>query len=861
MRKEIIWCICVVWLSLFGSDLVSARNDSKLLSFKKVRQADFSFVDFDIICDTADFQVVWKSAGILASDVEKVIDYKPAVSDKSTKEKILLMGTLGHNKKIDHLVSMGKLDVSGIRNGWEQFIIKRIDAPWPGVTQALVIAGSDRRGTAYGAMTLSEQMGVSAWEWWADVPVRKQKNLAVTVDYVSKKPSVKYRGIFINDEDWGIKPWSSKTYEKNLGDIGPKTYARVCELLLRLKGNMLAPAMHSCTGPFYKYDQNKKVADEYGIIITTSHCEPLLFNNASSWEWNKQRDGEWDYRKNKAVIYKKMDDRVREAAPYENIYTIAMRGVHDEGLKGNLSAEERVDILSEVIKDQRCILEENLKCSSEEVPQIFVPYKETLAIYEDGLQIPEDVMLVWPDDNYGYMKRLSSPDEQKRKGGSGVYYHTSYLGAPHDYLWLCTTPPVLMYEELKKAYDTGADRYWLLNVGDIKPAELDIQTFMEMAWDLDRFDYASVNRHQSRYLADIYGEEYEKAFQTILDEYYRLAWSRKPEFMGWERQWDAPQYKELSDTEFSFQNYNEALQRLTDYKAISDLSNKIYQELPLPYRASFFEMVCYPVMASYQMNRKFLMAQYNHEQIKAGCISFANWAAKESKAAYDSINSLTDTYNTLLDGKWKYMMSISMGWAAKHDRMPEVTYTENVKVEEPDLSVKEQNNVLEGCMVLDLVDYEKYKAGSNLDIRLIEGIGYDWKALQLGEAVQEQCNPNDLSGARVDFKIPSIKAEKVKVYIYTLPFFPLYEGRSTRFGVSFDGADPVVLENRPVEFTKEWKDDVLRNGTLFTVEFPVAKETKKHQLTLVCGDPGVVIQKIIIDWGGLKETYVGPPAR
>jgi len=252
----------------------------------------------------------------------------------------------------------------------------------------------------------------------------------------------------------------------------------------------------------------------------------------------------------------------------------------------------------------------------DEIPQIFVPYKETLDLYRQGLKVPDDVALVWTDDNYGYIKRLSNPEEQKRSGGSGVYYHSSYLGAPHDYLWLCTTPPVLMYVELKKAYDTGADRYWLINVGDIKPAELCMQMFFDFAWDVERFDFTSINRHQSRFLARIFGAKHEKVFQDMLDNYYRLAWSRKPEFMGWEREWDAPQYEEIANTDYSFHSYNDAQQRLADYQRISDLADQISNQLPEDYRPAFFEMVAYPVKGSYQMNRKFLLAQLSNEQAK-----------------------------------------------------------------------------------------------------------------------------------------------------------------------------------------------------------------------------------------------------
>ncbi|MEO0216479.1 MAG: glycosyl hydrolase 115 family protein, partial [candidate division WOR-3 bacterium] len=725
--------------------------------------------------------------------------------------------------------------------------------------KALVIAGSDRRGTAYGVFTLSEAIGVSPWYWWADVPVKKSPELYLNeIDYISKSPSIKYRGIFINDEDWGLKPWASYNYEKDLGDIGPKTYAIVYELLLRLKGNMLAPAMHSCTGPFYSYPDNKVVADEYGIIITTSHCEPLLFNNASKIEWDVERDGDWNYVTNKMTILRKLDNRVKEACPYENIYTMGMRGLHDEGMRVNLPQEEKVKILEQVIADQRKILQKYINQPINQIPQIFVPYKETLDLYNLGLNLPDDITIVWTDDNYGYIKRLSNPKEQKRSGGSGVYYHISYLGAPHDYLWICTTPPVLMYTELKKAYNTGAEIYWLLNVGDIKPAELAIQTFFDLAWDIDRFDYVNINHHQSKFLANIFGCKYEKEFQDILDNYYRLAWARKPEFMGWEREWDDPQYEELTDTKFSFHHYNEAQQRLADYQRISDLANKILQELPEEYRPAFFEMVGYPVMGAFQMNRKFLMAQLNHEKLKENDFAAANWAARQSRAAFDSINHLTYRYNALVNGKWNYMMSLPPGWCAKYQNMPEVTCTEGIEEIPIDLTPQKSKTVLEGCMVIDLKNFKNKVTDPGHTLRVVEGIGYDGYVIQLGEATEESLNEITLNGPRLEYEFSGVNADSVTVYVYSVPFFPLYPGKSNRFGISVDGFPVFVIKNEPKEFSKQWKDQVLQNGSVAVATFPLKKDKQIHTLTLTCGDPGVMIQRVIIDYGGLKESYLGP---
>ena len=319
-----------------------------------------------------------------------------------------------------------------------------MENPFEGVDKALVIAGSDKRGTAYGITTVCKAIGVSPWHFWSDVPVKKQSQLYLQkTNYISKSPSVKYRGIFINDEDWGLHPWAGKNMDKTVGDIGPNTYEKVFELMLRLKANMVAPAMHECTKAFYTVAGNMETADKYGIMMTTSHCEPLMYNNAS--EWDEKVHGEWDYRTNRSEIDKVLDERVAQAGKKENIYTIALRGKHDSGMKGSM--EEKFQLLGSAIESQRGILKKHIDKPIEEIPQIFVPYKEVLDIYEKGLKVPEDITIVWPDDNYGYIKKLSNADERKREGGSGVYYHISYLGWPNDYLWLNTTSPALMYAE------------------------------------------------------------------------------------------------------------------------------------------------------------------------------------------------------------------------------------------------------------------------------------------------------------------------------------------------------------------------------------------------------------------------------
>ena len=919
-----------------------------------------------IYYDAGDYNVVGKTACLLAEDIKRVTNKKIAVSSKKvSSEYAVVVGTVGHNAFIDQLVAEGQLDVSAISGGWEQFVIKTIEVPVKGVKKVLVIAGCDRRGTAYGVFTLSEAMGVSPLYWWADVPVKKKSQLYVeSVNYTSQAPSVQYRGIFINDEGWGITPWAGKTFDKELGDIGPKTYAKVCELILRMKGNMLAPAMHPSSGAFNKYPENKLVADSYGIIMSSSHCEPLLFNNVT--EWDKKTMGEWNYMTNKGGINKILDRRVSENAPYENIYTIAMRGIHDAGLVG-VPKDKEVSLVEEVIADQRGILKKYIDSPLDSIPQIFVPYKEVLDIYERGLRLPEDIMLVWPDDNFGYIKRLNNKEERNRKGGSGVYYHISYLGEPHDYLWLNTTPPALMFEEMRKAYDTGAKRYWLLNVGDIKPGELGMKTFLDMAWDIDKFNFDNINNHQVDFLVSVFGEKYREDIDDIMNSYYHLGFQHKPEAMGWGYEWNNEHAQErMTDTDFSFANYNEAEGRMQEYDRISDKSEKIWNTLPESYKAAFYELVFYPVKGAALMNKKMLTAQQNRWYARQGRTA-TNYLADRAKAYHDSIDYYTGIYNSLLNGKWNHMMALAPGWTATYQKMPPVmtidvpqkaemrvflpgqdsplgkttlnvlpcinpytrkesfielynvgkqSFTWNATVSDSWIKLSRQSGTTllqeriivsvdwtrvpvgervtgeievisgdrqekiylpvfnpayptvgelkgwyvedNGCVSINPGKYHRKVENEDIKMKVIKGLGYENQCIQLGEATKPVQNPRrSKKAAKVEYDFYTFNAGSVTVYTYALPVFPVNSERSTCFGIMIDDGLLKYASNNAKEYSGEWRENVYRNSTINAVTLNIDKPGK-HTLKLICSDPGMIIQKVVIDMGGMKRSYLGP---
>lgn len=585
-----------------------------------------------IACGNSEEEVVHTALNLLNRDVESVFSTRIIVTPES-KKGMIIVGTIGQSD----LIAKAGVDLSPIKNKKEAFLLTVSS------TGKLVIAGSDKRGTAYGVMELSRLIGVSPWEWWADAIPAKKEIFQLPASYRNMQfPSVEYRGIFINDEDWGLTPWSWQTYEPSnmKGQIGPKTHERIFELMLRLRANTFWPAMHGCSVPFYFTPGNKEVADKFGIFIGTSHCEPMMRN--TNGEWKRDGVGEYDYVHNSAHVLSFWEQRVKEVAELDNLYTLGMRGVHDGAMNGAKTIEEQKAVLTKVLKDQRDLLTKYVNKDVTQVPQVFIPYKEVLDVYHAGLQVPDEVTLMWCDDNYGYIRHFPTAEERARKGGNGVYYHISYWGRPHDYLWLGTAHPSLIYQQMTLAYERGIQKMWILNVGDIKPSEYQIELFLDMAWNLEAVKQQGVVAHQRQFLEREFGLEVAAQLQPVMQEAYRLAYIRKPEFMGNTRTEEKdPKFKIISDLPWSEQEIKE---RLTAYKQLSDKVEQEWHTLSAQKKETYFQLAKYPVQAAAQMNSKLLTAQL----ARRGKV---DWA--DSDRAYDSIVSLTKRYNTT---KWNRMM-------------------------------------------------------------------------------------------------------------------------------------------------------------------------------------------------------------
>lgn len=758
------------------------------------KQRDFvlqSGIPVPIACNSSEEQVVHTALELLRRDLQTVLS---ATAKVETNTGTILIGTAGRSELIDQ----SGVDTSVLKGKKQAFLLT------VSPEGKLIVAGSDGHGTAYGILEISRLLGVSPWEWWADVTPEKKKLFKLSSKFRSvQSPSVEYRGIFINDEDWGLMPWSNKTYEPSdvNGEIGPRTNERIFELLLRLRANTYWPAMHECTLPFFLTKGNREVAKKYGIFMGASHCEPMACSAAG--EWRRRGNGAYDYVNNSAAVYKFWEDRVKEVADQEVLYTLGMRGVHDGKMQGAKTVEEQKAVLDRVLADQRGLIEKYVNKDVTQVPQVFIPYKEVLDIYNAGLQVPDDVTLMWCDDNYGYIRHFPTAEERARKGGNGIYYHVSYWGRPHDHLWLSTMSPSLIYQQMKQAYDQGMQKIWILNVGDIKPAEYQIELFMDMAWNLEAVAQEGVTAHLKHWLERELGTSPAKELLPVMQEYYRLAHIRKPEFMGNTREEEKdPAYRIVKDLPWSEEFINE---RLSSYDRLSETVEKVTFRIPADRQSAYFELVKYPVQAAAQMNRKLLFAQLARH-------GKADW--EKSDAAYDSIAALTQHYNSLENGKWNRMMDF------KPRKLPVFNRVERKEATTP--MIQERSAIYQW----NGMDVSKGNFIGH------EGLGYAGRAAGI------------LMGKALTFSFSDWKADVVEVEVRLLPNHPVH-GTQLRFSVSIDGAEPKVISYETKGRSEEWKENVLRNQAIRKIVLPVSGK-KSHQLEIKALDEGVVLDQVML---------------
>jgi hypothetical protein len=828
-----------------------------------------------------DSETVRTVATAFAGDIHSVSGLQPRVLNSLRgHDRWIIAGTLGHCPAIDQLVAAGKLDTEGIAGQWEAAGITIVDHPFPGVRQALVIAGSDRRGVAYALFSLSRAMGVSPWNWWADVPVRRSSAIYFSVTspathYVQHSPSVPYRGIFLNDEDWGLRPWAAKKMDPQLDNIGPHTYARIFELLLRLRANSLWPAMHPGTLAFNAVAENARLADTWGIVMGSSHSEALLRNNVG--EWNEQRDGPWNYQRNAPAIDRYWDKRVAENGQYENFYTVGMRGVHDTGLEATGSDEVKARLVENVMAAQRAILTKHIDKPIDQIPQVIWLYKESLALYRAGMQVPPDVTLGWTDDNYGYLRQLPDAEEQKRSGGSGIYYHVSYWGFPHDYLWLCTTPPALIREEMTKAFDHGARRYWVLNVGDLKPAEPDIDYFMQLAWDEPALAAESQQQYLQSWLAEQLSPKLAGRAAAILSSYYALNFIRKPEFMGFNGYDDGINRTHFNPLAWGDQN----AERLHAWQQLSKDATALGAQVASADREAYFELVGYPVQAAAAQNAKFLWTDRSYLDAHAHNATATRTDAAKAHAAYAEVQSLTTQYNSLENGKWQGMLS-----AAPRERqvfampvtaaeLPSGSQTSSLpaswgagsnKASTPQHAFAFDED--QGVVSMNAAHFNQARNGTGSTLgawQVLPSLGISGSSVTLAPAgaLHTAPDPPTPQSPSISYIFTTAQTGDATLRIYRLPTFPVDSAHRLRYAVSIDTATPVILDSSGNSEWHEgnapaWSANVLRNAAIEELPLPHLA-AGRHTVRLYPIDPGLVFEHLTIRFAGTAPAYPVPP--
>ncbi|MCR5819766.1 MAG: glycosyl hydrolase 115 family protein [Bacteroidaceae bacterium] len=687
----------------------------------------------------------------------------------------------------------------------------------------LVIAGSDQYGTAYGIIEVTRMLGVSAWEWWGDVTPYGRTSLTLRPNYVlQSSPNVSFRGIFINDEDFAFLPWVTKVFEPNdKGEIGEKTTEKIFELLLRLRANLYWPPMHEVSRPFFLTEGLRELAQRYGIFIGTSHCEPMACN--ANGEWKERGVGAYDYASNKENVLNFWETRVKETARQPMMYTLGIRGIHDGPMSGANTLEEKKQLLEQVISDQRALLTKHVSKRVDYIPQVFIPYKEVEDIYKAGLQLPDDVTLMWCDDNYGYIRHFPTELERQRSGGNGIYYHASYWGRPHDYLWSSSASPFLMYQQMSEAYYHGAARVWVLNVGDIKPLEYQISLFMDMAWDIEKVTKTTISTHLENFYSQTLNPEVARLASIYMKKYYNYVFQCKPEHMAGTRteetdlEWT--KVKDLPWSEAKIRKRLSAFDKLTS--ELEWLADSIRRSYPERYDA-FYELCEYPLVTASAVNTKYccaMLARHNKTYMPGESVA-DTW--RRSDQAHDKVVQMTEKYNQIRKGKWKGIMNAS---------------PRDLTVFKPlshDRSTTQLTKDPATIATFYGASYDAANFGGEYILAPVLGLGTSIRAMPI---------PKNFN-VTYKFNYNLTSKKELIVEVHMLPTHPIEEQQ--RFSLSLDGGTPVVFTYNTEGRSETWKQNVLRNYAVVIARLPVTLKRGNHSLVLTALDEGVVVDELFV---------------
>lgn len=895
-----------------------------------------------IYVDGQDWPGVIRATRDLQSDLATVTGARPSLSTTAAVmgKEIVIVGTVGKSSLVDGLARTGKIDIRPIQGKWESYVIQVVPHPLPGVERALVVAGSDKRGTIYGVYDISEKAGVSAWSWWADLPVHHHPELYVKPGrFVQGPPAVRYRGIFLNDEAPSLSNW----VYANFGEYRHKFYEHVFELLLRLKANYLWPAMwNNC---FSQDDPlNPVEADEYGIVMGTSHVEPMM---RADKEWNRKGFGpaEWNFDTHSKELIDFWTEGIERNKPFENIVTIAMRGKIDTPM----SETANIALLEKIVAAQRKIIAEHVNPDVSKVPQLWCLYKEVQEYYEKGMRVPDDVTLLWSDDNWGDIRRLPTPEERKRSGGAGVYYHFDYVGDPRNYKWLNTNPIPKVWEQMHTAYAYGADRIWIVNVGDLKPMEFPMEFFLRLAWDPNRWTASTLGKYTQDWAERSFGPDHSAEIAQIIEKYTKYNGRRKPEL--------------LEPGTYSLVNYHEAETVVSDYNRLADQAEALSKRLPDDQRDAYFQLVLYPVRACAIVNELYVEAAKNHVYAAQGRPS-ANLAADKVKALFQADADLVKEYHTIHGGKWNHMMDqthigytywqqpdqnnmpalksvtpvagAELGVAVEgsesagtttlpplsvFDREPRYfelfnrgtgPLTFEAKADVPWLKVSATRGSLGTDVRVDVsADWHRVPAGS--ESATISVTGSDGHKSVLTVPIQYPASPRQSNlhgfvetdgcvsieaehysravdggsakwlripdfgrtlgamtitpptaapqeGMRLDYEMFLFDGGPVTVEAIFAPTQQFRPDHGFSYAIGFDDEKPQVVDFHAgyVYTHPEWQESVRDSVRVVSTKHAIAG-SGYHTLRFFAIDPGLVLEKLVVNAGGVRPSYLGPP--
>jgi hypothetical protein len=849
--NKIVFLFCIIFISqnLFAQNFIADKNEKG--SFPIVGNTATS-----IYTDKNDDWLIQKAASLFQKDVEMITGKNPEILTASPLQNkdIIIIGSINGSDLIQQLIQSKKINVDSIKNKWEAYQIQIVKNPFKGIDRALVIAGSDKRGTAYGVFEMSKEMGVSPWYWWADVPVKKKKAIYVNNNiFVHARPLVKYRGIFINDEAPAFSGWTKEKF----GGVNHHVYEKVFELLLRLKANYLWPAMW---GNAFNDDDtlNPVLANKYGIVMGTSHHEPML---RAQQEWKRYGKGAWNYATNKNELDSFWKKGIENMDHHESIVTIGMRGDGDMPMTQGTA----INLLENIVANQRKIIEEVTGKPASETPQDWALYKEVQDYYDKGMRVPDDVTLLFSDDNWGNLRRLPKPDAKPRSGGYGIYYHFDYVGGPRNYKWINTNNIARVWEQMHLAYSYGVDRIWVVNVGDLKPMEFPISFFLNYAWNPEKIKADDLPNYFTSWAAQQFDEKYAKQIGGLIQKYSQFNARRKPEL--------------LSPETYSLTDYDEFQRVVDDYNHLAVKAQIINNLISPEYKDAFYELVLHPIEASANLNALYLAAAKNKFYANEKN-PVANLYADSVKYFYEKDSLISYKYNhEIANGKWNHMMDQThIGYTywqePRFNKMPRVTYIsdnsqkdESVKIDVKDKTSKgliprnSKGNIFyekNGYVSIEAANYSKATNTKNIQWKVIPGIGKDGDGITTFPVTADEKTLSK-NNPCLQYEVYVYDAGNVKLNAYFSPTLNFEnDSLGLQYAISIDNEKPQIISiNKDDKNQRIWGKWVANIIISKSTEHQIS-QPGKHIIKYWMISPAVVLQKIVLDFGGLKPSYLGP---